>query len=64
MSSEVLRLYKNLLRYRQNLKYTDKDYFTSRIKQIFRQNQTLGNSKLVDFQVQKGHAFLRNKKVV
>ncbi|XP_051176554.1 MIEF1 upstream open reading frame protein isoform X1 [Leptopilina boulardi] len=64
MSREVLQLYKNLLRYRQNLKYTDKDYFTSRIKKIFRQNQCLGDEKIVKFQIQKGHAFLKNKRVV
>lgn len=52
MRSEVLRLYKDLLRYRTNLKYTDKDFFTSRIKNIFRQNQAIGDPEVINFHIQ------------
>uniref|UniRef100_A0A6M2DSF1 Putative lyr motif-containing protein 5 n=1 Tax=Xenopsylla cheopis TaxID=163159 RepID=A0A6M2DSF1_XENCH len=38
--AQVLRLYKNLLRYGKNLQYTDKEYFCNRIRKEFRNNKT------------------------
>lgn len=40
---EVLRLYKDLIKYSQNLKYTDVDFYLSRIKQEFAKGKTLEN---------------------
>lgn len=47
--SQVLRLYKELLRYGQDLKYTDKPYFYRRIKQEFRKNKSLSENEEILF---------------
>lgn len=47
---EILRLYKDLLRYGQHLKFTDKDYFKKRIVIEFKKNKTKDNSKDIEFQ--------------
>lgn len=38
---EVLRLYRDLIRYSQRLKYTDVDFYLNRIKQEFAKGKTL-----------------------
>jgi len=40
---EVLRLYRDLLKYSQRLKYTDVDFYLTRIKQEFAKGKTLEN---------------------
>lgn len=40
---EVLRLYRDLLRYSQTLKYTDVDFYLTRIKQEFAKGKILEN---------------------
>ena len=40
---EVLRLYKDLLKYSKTLKYTDVDFYLTRIKQEFTKGKTLEN---------------------
>ena len=40
---EVLRLYRDLLRYSQTLKYTDVNFYLTRIKQEFAKGKTLEN---------------------
>ena len=52
MRGEILRLYKNILRYGQNLKYTDKNYFQSRIRANFRENKALSDKKSIQFQIE------------
>ncbi|KAF5308703.1 hypothetical protein FQR65_LT06064 [Abscondita terminalis] len=38
-SKQILKLYKHLLRYGQDLQYTDKNYFYRRIKNEFKENR-------------------------
>ncbi|XP_076757960.1 mitochondrial ribosome and complex I assembly factor AltMIEF1-like [Xylocopa sonorina] len=64
MKPNVIRLYKDLLRYGENLKYTDKSYFRSRIRQSFKRNKDLVDQTEIDFQLQKGRKFLENQRVV
>jgi hypothetical protein len=40
---EVLRLYKDLLKYSQTLKYTDVEFYLNRIKQEFAKGKILEN---------------------
>jgi hypothetical protein len=40
---EILRLYRDLIRYSQRLKYTDVDFYLTRIKQEFAKGKTLEN---------------------
>lgn len=52
MRNTVLKLYKDLLRYGENLKYTDKEYFRFRIRKNFKQNKDLIDQTEIDFQLQ------------
>jgi hypothetical protein len=40
---QVLRLYRDLIKYSQTLKYTDVDFYLTRIKQEFAKGKTLEN---------------------
>ena len=53
MRQTILKLYKDLLRYGDNLKYTDKEYFRYRIRKNFKQNKHLIDQIEIDFQLQK-----------
>lgn len=46
---QVLQLYKELLRYGQQLKLTDKDYFAQRIHKEFRKNKSLTEIEDITF---------------
>lgn len=46
---QVLRLYKDLLRYGQQLKYTDQSFYTSWIQREFRENKSITSSKKILF---------------
>lgn len=46
---EILNLYKNLLRYSNNLKLTDKDYYLKRVRKEFQQNRELNDPEKVLF---------------
>lgn len=48
-SRQVLQLYKDLLRYGQQLKLTDKDYYYSRIRKEFLKNKELTDPKSISF---------------
>ncbi|XP_014228106.1 MIEF1 upstream open reading frame protein [Trichogramma pretiosum] len=61
---ELLGLYKNLMRYSQNLKYTDKKYFVHRVRKAFLNNRTLTEQTEVDFHYQKGLMLLKHKRVI
>ncbi|XP_046391635.1 MIEF1 upstream open reading frame protein [Ischnura elegans] len=39
--SQVLSLYRSLLRYGKELKYTDRNYFNRRIRREFKRNKNL-----------------------
>ncbi|XP_018058637.1 PREDICTED: uncharacterized protein LOC108693934 isoform X1 [Atta colombica] len=60
----VLKLYKDILRYGETLKFTDKKYFRYRIQTAFRTNKDLSDETAINFQLQKGMKFLEAKKVV
>ncbi|XP_012267154.2 MIEF1 upstream open reading frame protein [Athalia rosae] len=64
MRTQVLRLYKDLLRYGQGLQYTDTALFKKRIKGNFRKNKTLVDAKDIEFQFQKGLKLLTDKRVI
>ena len=42
---EVLRLYRDLLKYSQTLKYTDVEFYLKRIKEEFSKGKTLENEE-------------------
>lgn len=52
MRHTILRLYRDLLRYGENLKYTDKDYFRYRIRKGFKENKSIIDQNAIDFQLQ------------
>lgn len=64
MRQTILKLYKDLLRYGDNLKYTDKKYFRYKIRKNFKQNKHLIDQTEIDFQLQKGQKFLQNQRVL
>ncbi|XP_011062850.1 PREDICTED: uncharacterized protein LOC105151063 [Acromyrmex echinatior] len=60
----VLKLYKDILRYGETLRFTNKKYFRYRIQTAFRTNKDLSDETAINFQLQKGMKFLEAKKVV
>lgn len=63
-SIQVLKLYKDLLRYGQDLQFTDKQYFYRRIKKEFKKNKTLTEPKDISFNYEKGKAVIRRLAVI
>jgi hypothetical protein len=51
---EVLRLYRDLLRYSQTLKYTDVDFYLTRIRQEFVSRKSLDNNDEIVRQIAVG----------
>jgi hypothetical protein len=47
--SQVLRLYKDLLRYSRQLVYSDPHYVARRVKQQFEANRSLQDAKDIEF---------------
>lgn len=64
MRNTILKLYKDLLRYGEQLKLTDKKYYRNRIQQSFKQNKTLVDKTEINFQLQKGLKLLKNRRVM
>jgi len=58
------RLYKELLRYGQNLKYTNKNYYYRRIRAEFENNRFLSEKEDIQFHIEKGNYFLEKKLLV
>jgi len=48
-SHQVLKLYRHLIRYGKQLKYTDKEYYLSRVREEFQQNKNLEKSEEIIF---------------
>lgn len=48
---EVLRLYRDLLKYSQTLKYTDVDFYLTRIRQEFAKGKLLENEDEITRQI-------------
>ena len=64
MNLRALSLYRQLLRYGQNLRYTDKEYFSARIRQEFEKCRHLRDEGEVDFALGKAEALLKKGRVV
>lgn len=60
----ILKLYKDILRYGETLKFTNKGYFRHRIRVAFKNNKDLNDKTIIDFQLKKGMKFLEAKRVV
>ncbi|XP_012527395.1 uncharacterized protein LOC105831660 [Monomorium pharaonis] len=60
----ILKLYKDILRYGESLRFTNKKYFRDRIRTAFKDNKDLSNETAIDFQLKKGMKFLEARKVV
>ncbi|CAH1108807.1 unnamed protein product [Psylliodes chrysocephalus] len=60
---QVLKLYKELLRYGKQLKLTDKNFFRRRIKQEFKNNKGLEIETEIDHIYKKGVTLLLNRLV-
>lgn len=52
MRQVILKLYKDLLRYGEKLKFTDKEYFRYRVRKNFKQNKHLSDQTEINFQFQ------------
>lgn len=50
-SAQVLQLYRQLLRYGNQLQYTDKTFFKNRIRSEFRKNQFLSSAEEIEFEL-------------
>ena len=46
---QVLKLYKDILRYSNQLIYTDKEYFINKVKNEFRNNKDLTDQSDIEF---------------
>ena len=62
--SEILGLYRQLLRYGRSLQFTDKDYFQRRIRYEFERYRFTDNSRVIEKQVQRGKALLKNDRLL
>lgn len=60
---EILKLYKHLLRYGQQLKFTDKEYFLKRTKTEFKHNKELTDKDEISFKFEKGIILLLRRSV-
>ncbi|XP_048522732.1 MIEF1 upstream open reading frame protein [Dendroctonus ponderosae] len=60
---EILKLYKNLLRYGEQLKYTDKTYFFRRIRKEFKTHKNITDEADVNFKFEKGIILLLRRTV-
>ncbi|XP_066247894.1 mitochondrial ribosome and complex I assembly factor AltMIEF1 [Euwallacea similis] len=61
---EILKLYKNLLRYSEQLQFTDQSYFTRRIKKEFKDNKNITDESDISFKFEKGIILLLRRTVV
>ncbi|XP_011500761.1 PREDICTED: uncharacterized protein LOC105364526 [Ceratosolen solmsi marchali] len=61
---EILELYKKLLRYGANLKFTDKKYYIHRIRKDFLDNRNLTDKKEIEFHYKKGLEVLKRQRIV
>lgn len=58
---EVLRLYRDLLRYGKQLKFTDVKYYNRRIRTEFHENKTLESAEDIEFNFQVSFTFNLNR---
>ncbi|KAG5890123.1 hypothetical protein JTB14_027790 [Gonioctena quinquepunctata] len=60
----VLKLYKDLLRYGENIYLTDKSYFQKRIKKEFKKNRTVSDEHEIIYNFEKGLTLLSKQTIV
>ncbi|OQV25755.1 hypothetical protein BV898_00683 [Hypsibius exemplaris] len=64
MRSPALALYKKLIRYSQNLQFTDKEYFVSRVRAEFEQNRENPLPENISRSIERGEALLKRGRVL
>jgi hypothetical protein len=52
---QVLQLYRDLLRYGRQLQFTDRNYFSRRIRHEFKQAKNVEKAEDIDFYFQVSH---------
>ena len=60
--STALSLYRQLLRYGQTLRLTDKQYFSQRIRSEYEKNRNLSDSTLIYKQIIRGEELLKRNR--
>lgn len=59
-SKQILQLYRDLLRYGKQLKFTDKTYYTDRIRAEFKRNKNLQSEADIEFNIKVNiHSFIK-----
>ena len=61
-SSHALSLYRQLMRYGQKLQFTDKEYFSKRIRGEYEKNKSIGDKNLIDKQLHRGEQLLNRNR--
>ncbi|XP_026275135.1 MIEF1 upstream open reading frame protein isoform X2 [Frankliniella occidentalis] len=62
--TQVLQLYRSLIRYGQNLQLTDKQYYLRRVREEFRANKDLQAPEKIEFMFKKGQSLLQRKRLI
>ncbi len=62
--SSILNLYKSLIRYGKQLKYTDKNYYRNYIRNQFEASREETNVSRIERLFTKGQAFLDKKRLI
>ena len=57
--SKVISLYRQLLRYSENLKLTDKSYFCYRIRGEYNKNKNLTDNRMILQQIARGEELIK-----
>lgn len=53
--NQILKLYKDLLRYGETLQHTDKEFYVKRIKKEFKKNRSIEEPSEINFNYKVGH---------
>lgn len=61
---QVLQLYRHLIKYGNQLQFTDKKYFKNRVREEFRKHKELESAEEVLFNYQRGETLLKNGRIV
>ena len=59
---KVISLYRQLLRYSESLKFTDKNYFCERIRGEYEKNKDLTDTKLISKQITRGEELIKRNR--
>ncbi|XP_065367963.1 mitochondrial ribosome and complex I assembly factor AltMIEF1 [Calliphora vicina] len=61
---QVLRLYKHLIRYGNQLQLTDKSYYLGRVRREFRENSQETEQHKIEFNFKRGETLLRKGRIL